>query len=59
MGVYSDNRQWKARAVAAELVAQAIEVLEAGGLDEHGALSALEDALETRRMANTLQAVAD
>jgi hypothetical protein len=46
-----EDRQWKARAVAAELVAQALDVLKSGGNDEHAALSALEDALETRRTA--------
>lgn len=45
------DKQWAARAVAAELVAQAIEMLKSGGMDEHGALSALEDALEARRAA--------
>lgn len=46
-----EDRQWKARAVAAELVSQALEVLRQGGMDDHGALSALEDALEARRTA--------
>ena len=46
-----EDKQWAARAVAAELVAQALEVLRQGGIDDHGALSALEDALETRRTA--------
>ncbi len=45
------DTQWAARAVAAELVAQALEVLRSGDLDDHGALSALEDALEARRAA--------
>lgn len=51
MDVFAEDRQWKARAVAAELVAQALEVLKSGGIDDHGALSALEDALEARRAA--------
>ncbi len=51
MDGFADDKQWKARAVAAELVSQAIEVLKSGGFDDHCALSALEDALETRRLA--------
>jgi hypothetical protein len=51
-----DDKQWKPRAAAAELVAQALDVLKSGGIEEHGALSALEDALETRRTSHNLQA---
>lgn len=42
--------QWASRAVASELVAQAIDILKSNGMVEHDAISALEDALETRRL---------
>jgi hypothetical protein len=44
------DRQCESRSVASTLVADAIDSLMAQGMGEHDAISALEDALQVRRI---------
>lgn len=44
------DRQWESRSVASMLIADAIDSLMAQGMGKHDALSALEDALQIRRV---------
>jgi hypothetical protein len=50
------DRQWENRGAASNLLADAIGSLTASGMDEHNAISALEDALQIRRVTLTMQA---
>ena len=49
------DRQWESRSVASTLLADAIDSLMAQGMGEHDAISALEDALQIRRITLDLQ----
>jgi hypothetical protein len=49
------DRQWENRGAASCLVAGAIDGLTASGMDEHNAISALEDALQIRRVTLNMQ----
>lgn len=49
------DRQWENRSAASNLIADAIDSLAASGMDEHNAISALEDALQIRRVTLNLQ----
>jgi hypothetical protein len=53
------DRQWESRSVASILVAEAIDSLMAQGLGEHDAISALEDALQIRRVTFNIQIAQD
>ena len=53
------DRQWESRRVASTLLADAIDSLMAQGMGEHDAISALEDALQIRRITLNLQIVQD
>jgi hypothetical protein len=53
------DRQWESRSVASVLVANAIDSLMAQGMGEHDAISALEDALQVRRITFNIQIAQD
>jgi hypothetical protein len=53
------DRQWESRSVASILVADAIDSLMAQGMGEHDAISALEDALQIRRITYNIQSAVD
>lgn len=53
------DRQWESRSVASKLLADAIDSLMAQGMGEHDAISALEDALQIRRITLNLQIAQD
>ena len=53
------DRQWESRSVASTLLADAIDSLMAQGMGEHDAISALEDALQIRRITLNLQIAQD
>jgi hypothetical protein len=53
------DRQWESRSVASVLVADAIDSLMAQGMGEHDAISALEDALQVRRISYNMQIAQD
>jgi hypothetical protein len=53
------DRQWESRSVASTLLADAIDSLMAQGMGEHDAISALEDALQIRRITLDLQIAQD
>ena len=49
------DRQWENRSAASTLIADAIDSLTASGMDEHNAISALEDALQIRRITLNIE----
>ncbi|WP_426128468.1 hypothetical protein [Pararhizobium sp. PWRC1-1] len=53
------DRQWESRSAASLLVADAIDSLMAQGMGEHDAISALEDALQIRRVTLNMQIAQD
>lgn len=53
------DRQWESRSVASTLIAEAIDSLMAQGFGEHDAISALEDALQIRRITFNMQIAQD
>lgn len=53
------DRQWESRSVASILVAEAIDSLMAQGMGEHDAISAIEDALQIRRVTLNMQLAQD
>jgi hypothetical protein len=53
------DRQWESRRIASVLVAEAIDSLMAQGMGEHDAISALEDALQIRRITFNMQIAQD
>ena len=53
------DRQWESRSVGSILVAEAIDSLMAQGQSEHDAISALEDALQIRRVTFNIQIAQD
>ena len=53
------DRQWENCGEASTLLADAIDSLTASGMDEHNAISALEDALQIRRVTLKMQIAQD
>ena len=53
------DRQWESRSIASTLLADAIDSLMAQGMGEHDAISALEDALQIRRITLDMQIAQD
>ncbi|WP_421869035.1 hypothetical protein [Pararhizobium sp.] len=49
------DRQWENRGAASTLLADAIDSFAASGMDEHNAISALEDALQIRRVTLNIE----
>ena len=55
----SPDRHGESRSIASALVADAIDNLMAQGMGEHDAISALEAALQTRRITLDMQIAQD
>jgi uncharacterized protein YoaH (UPF0181 family) len=53
------DRQWESQSIASILVAEAIDSLMAQGMGEHDAISAIEDALQIRRITLNMQIAQD
>lgn len=53
------DRQWESRSIASTMIAEAIDSLMAQGMGEHDAISAIEDALQIRRITLNMQLAQD